>query len=306
MADSAYPITLVRPEWVMQPEQLGSKQKFWYLPSDTGLSSDLPPWLFKFPQTGTGQHWAEKVAAEVAHELGITHAVVELAMFEGQLGSTTESFARDGRELYHGNQILAGALDQYDPDRKFRQGSHTLRNIFLALDRTFSTEEGARRTKGPLAEYLVFDALIGNTDRHHENWGLLRKTVGDKMFAFLAPSFDHASSLGRELQDTGPKKCRERLIDQKRIGEYAERAHGGIFWTGEESKAPSPLELVRLATADFPEFFRPALEKLGNLERSRLDNILGGVPDDCITPLARRFAVELVCYNLAELQKLLR
>lgn len=40
------------------------------------------------------------------------------------------------------------------------------------------------------AGLLVFDALVGNTDRHHENWAIVEDT------GLLAPSFDHGASLG--------------------------------------------------------------------------------------------------------------
>ena len=46
--------------------------------------------------------------------------------------------------------------------------------------------------------YLMLDALIGNTDRHHENWGIM---TGRGRPQVLAPTYDHASSLGRELSD---------------------------------------------------------------------------------------------------------
>lgn len=47
--------------------------------------------------------------------------------------------------------------------------------------------------------YLILDALIGNTDRHHDNWGVLVTSEDGKFRYHLAPTFDHASSLGREL-----------------------------------------------------------------------------------------------------------
>ena len=93
MSDS-YPIVEVQPEWVLEPEEMGSKTKFWYRKPE-----DAVDWLFKYPQDNTGQHWAEKIAAEVASRLGIIHAKVELAEFQGKQGSVTESFARGGREL---------------------------------------------------------------------------------------------------------------------------------------------------------------------------------------------------------------
>ena len=61
-----------------------------------------------------GMHHLQ-VLQQLAHvalrcELAALHARVELAAFQGVQGSATESFAREGRELYHGNQVLAGQL----------------------------------------------------------------------------------------------------------------------------------------------------------------------------------------------------
>ena len=44
------------------------------------------------------------------------------------------------------------------------------------MDRVFGESEHAEKAKSRLAEYVVLDALIGNTDRHHENWGILRES----------------------------------------------------------------------------------------------------------------------------------
>lgn len=294
-----YSIFEIQPEWVLEPEGMGSKEKFWYRVKD-----GEPEWLFKFPQPNTGQHWAEKIAAEVAACMDILHGVVELAVFQGTRGSATESFARDGRELFHGNQILAGRVHGYDPAKEFRQCDHTLANVFLGLERTFTKPEGAHRAKVLLAEYLVLDAVIGNTDRHHENWGIMRKQVGDRWQGLVAPTFDHASSLGRELLDVGAGKSRKQILAQKRIGLYSEKASGAIYWDKQDKRGLSPLELVRRAARLHPDLFRPGLSKLGKLERPLLEGIIERVPQDWMTPLAREFALELLCYNLQELRKL--
>src|SRR5438552_1619432 len=93
-----FPIVQIQPEWVLESEALGSKQKFWYREN-----ADTAMWLFKYPQESTGQHWSEKIAAEVAEALGIVSARVELARFESVRGSTTESFIDLGWDLFHGN-----------------------------------------------------------------------------------------------------------------------------------------------------------------------------------------------------------
>ena len=84
MSENQYPIFEVLPDWVLEPEAMGSKEKFW-----CRSNPDNPPSLFKFPQPGTGQHWAEKVAAEIAAQMDITHAAVELALFQGTRVSLT-------------------------------------------------------------------------------------------------------------------------------------------------------------------------------------------------------------------------
>ena len=290
-----YPIIDVRPEWVLEPEEMGSKRKFWYR-----QTAESAVWLFKFPQPNTGQHWAEKIAAEISNLLGVLHAKVELAVFEGQQGSITESFARGGRELVHGNQILAVIVYGYDPRREFGQTNHTVSNIWQVMDRVFVDPEAARRAKYCMAEYLVLDALIGNTDRHHENWGILRKRRGKRWTGFIAPSFDHASSLGRELLDVR----RDRLLAENRVNKYAERGRGAVYWSEDERHAPSPLELVRRAARKYPDLFRRASRNLERVDEADFRQIVERVPSGWITPSSQAFALELLRYNFRQLQEL--
>ena len=299
-ASDAYSVSEVQANWVLETEAMGSKDKFWY------RSAEAHPRLFKYPQPQTGQHWAEKIAAEVAECLNIVHAQVELAVFQGTRGSATETFARDGRELFHGNQVMAGYVSGYDSGKRFRQCDHTLPNIFLALDRAFTSAEAAERAKLGIANYCLLDAPIGNTDRHHENWGILRKRTGDRWFGWLAPSFDHASSLGRELRDDGAGKSRTRLLQERRIGLYAERAPGAIFWRSTDRKGLSPIELVRRACVDFPGQFLQALRGLEQVDVNVLRQTVDRVPEDWMSATARDFAVQLMTYTLAQLRSIAR
>ncbi len=280
------------------PEEMGSKKKFWYRPPE---KEDGLYWLFKYPKENTGEHWAEKIAAEVAYRLGIMHAKVVLAKFQGKRGSATESFVRGGRELVHGNQLLKKFVGNYDPDKRFGQSDHTLENIFKVMDLIFKKDEAKKIAKIYIAGYLILDALVGNTDRHHENWGILRKRVGDGWQGIVAPSFDHASSLGRELLD----ERRERNLLEKRVGHYAEKGHGGIYWSESDRKAPSPLKLARRGVREYPQIFAPALGRLHKLSADQIHDIISRVPDKWMSQLAKQFACELMLYNLLELRKLI-
>ncbi len=291
-----YPIVEVKRESIGESEEMGSKDKFWYLHP----KEEERYWLFKYPRRNTGEHWAEKIAAEVAALLETPHAQVELAIFEENEGSVTKSFAQEGQELVHGNQILAIAVHGYDPNQNFHQSSHTLANIWQVMDHVFIEPEAAERAKRRLAEYLVLDALIGNTDRHHENWGILRERKDDHWEGFVTPSFDHASSLGRELQDTR----RDRILAENGIGDYVEKGRGAIYWSEDDRHGPSPLELVRQATREYPKLFRQALTKLEKLDKKSLADLLNRAPNDWMSYSARKFAIALMCYNLEQLQDL--
>lgn len=212
-----YPIIEIAPEWIIEQEQLGTKDKYWVnSEAQKELGNDL--WLLKFPKEGTGMHWAEKVAYEITQIMGIPSPRVELATLEGEIGSLTENFATDGYKLYHGNQILGNLFADYDESQRFRQNDHTIGSIFRAIDSIFINPKSAEKAKEQFATYLVFDALICNVDRHHENWGIARKRTEDgKYIGDLAPSFDHASSMGRELHDIPTahnKQSRQRYLNE--------------------------------------------------------------------------------------------
>ena len=148
-----------------------------------------------------------------------------------------------------------------------------------------------------MAEYLTLDALIGNTDRHHENWGYIKDARTS--IELLLPSFDHASSLGRELLDSK----REMLLSRGKIEKYAERGKGGIYWSTQDKKAPSPLELVRRSVKDshYKKVFVQAIKKLSELDRSSVCDIVNRVPARWMSPTAKEFAIELVNYNMNQL-----
>lgn len=284
-----YPIVQVKPEWVVNPEDMGSKIKVWYRESDNATK-----WLFKYPRPNTGEHWAEKIAAEVASVLGVRHAKVELAELQGERGSVTESFARGGRTLWHGNQLLEATIVGYNPEKRFQQSHHTLENIWKVMERIFEKHGDKKRA---IAEYAVLDALIGNTDRHHENWGVLVQRRSGAWRGFVAPSFDHASSLGRELND----RHRNLLLEENRVGHYAERGRGAIYWSGDEARAPSPLELVRLAARNYPKFFRRIGASFAKIDERSFGRIVNRIPSGWMSQSERMFAMALMRYNYENL-----
>lgn len=283
---------------------MGSKEKFWF------QGPDGVDWLFKFPTKDTGGHWAEKIAFEIARKLRIPAARVDLALYRDEAGdehwgSICRSFS-SGYELYHGNQILAGRYPEYDLDKRYKQSQHTASRIFSSMA-IFLNNRSADRYRGLLASYLVLDALIGNVDRHHENWGVLRKRANGGWKGRLAPTFDHASSLGRELRDAGTKKSRRRHLQELGVSHYTEHARGAVYASESDARAPSPIELVRqcLGNPALSPFFATACHRvLRVLPETISEDVVENIPSTWMTPTSRNFAVALLRHNYERLREM--
>jgi hypothetical protein len=233
-------------------EPLGSKKKLW-LRDPTDLR---PRILFKFNRPGTGEDWSEKIAAELAELLGLPHSRVELATFDGDRGAALFDFTDKGRvALVHGNELLEFVDPEYPTQQRYGAVEHSVAAVANILSRP---NVGLPDTPRPLPEevtdafglfvgYLLLDAWIGNTDRHHENWGLL----WHEGMLTLAPTYDHASSLGRELSDD----ARTRHGNPKHgtpVERYARRAKSAFYPGGGQQEPLATWVAFQVAAAYRP------------------------------------------------------
>lgn len=288
-----YSVIEVQPEEVLDDESLGTKPKFWFL-------RDGQRWLFKEARENTGEDWAEKLAAEIAALLHIPAATVELATSQGKAGCASLSFLdheKTTAHLIHGNEILAGQVFGYDKHKRQRQSDHTLENIEYAICRLFPITEHHKAVLTQLAGYLVFDALIGNVDRHHENWGLLSRFSDQAWEISVAPSFDHASSLGRELQD----ERREAILANQGIERYVRKGNGGVYLGSEDTHGANPLRLVEFGARRFPDYFAPTLHRIKQNSVQELHNLIDRIPFDRMSSAARQFTKAFLTYTHSSL-----
>lgn len=286
-----FPILQVDPNSLVGDEQLGSKNKFWFAYEDA-------LWLFKQARDNTGEDWAEKVASEIARCVHVEAARVELAQYLEHRGSASLSFVAKEENLVHGNEILGGQIFGYDRQKKLKQSDHTVDNIVAAVSKLVEGAQWYHEILKDLSRYIVLDALICNTDRHHENWGFLmtyRQETPTTVSVNLrmAPSFDHASSLGRELL---PKRAQE-ILAGTGVVTYARNGRGGIYWEHSDSHGANPLQLVELAAKKFPAYFADALADVANTPVEKLLDIVDKVPNIVIADSSRQFAKSLLTYT---------
>lgn len=272
-------------QWVRDPDQV-----LWLWKEST-IQHDLLHGDFR-----KGDDWAEVIAGRVGEALVVPVAHVQLAIRGDRFGVISRSVLADDSEiLVHGNELLSeGGRTASDPHDRM---GYTVGAVELALHSVsppVGSDVSLRSALDSFVGYLLLDALVGNTDRHQDNWATIRSPAG----RWLAPSFDHASSLGFQLSD-GERL--DRLAGQGRTVED----YGAAAVTKFEGR---------------PSTFTVAAEALDRVDRrvrahwidvilgapAGLEEILEEVPPDRMTGAARRFAQALYERNRAFLSHHLR
>lgn len=310
---NAYRVIKVPDNVADRTEPMGTKPKFWY--QDTSLGRCL----FKESRVGTGEDWAEKAAAELAELLGVPHASYELATWHGLRGTVSPSFKPEGGDLVHGNELLSEVVPGYprasSGSRNFyRISQHTLQHVMRMV--TFPNlkaplgwcEWDPLTTSGAaFTGYLLLDAWIANQDRHHENWGWViypAKSPDACATIHLAPTYDHASSLGRNESD---EERQHRLVTKDqgyRMQAYIEKARSA-FYASEGDKRPLTTfdAFARIARRD-PTCANAWLERLGDVSHSVVRDVFDRIPDDRISSIAIEFALKILELNKDRMLKL--
>jgi len=112
-------------------------------------------------------------------QYGTAGAVIE--WFYDYPGESPEGYTRGG-------DLISTLIDNYD--RK-KGTQHNFMDIITII-------EGLNLSKNWQVDWVrlfCFDALIGNTDRHQDNWGVIRSEEGD----YFSPAFDNGTAMGHEI-----------------------------------------------------------------------------------------------------------
>ena len=277
-------------------EPIGSKAKFWFRDP-----TDHSRWLFKYARDGTGEHWAEKIAAELAELIGLPHAIVELARLDSEPGIATRDFTSDQRRkhLVHGNELLFRLDATYPKERGYHVREHTLDAVRRAIKQSQAVlpswpwPVGVVTAWEGFVGYLLLDAWIGNTDRHHQNWGVLVEASG---YATLAPTFDHASSLGREIDDAERMRRLATADARGDMRAYAGKARSALYDVGGCGPL-HPCEAFVRAVRTSPIAGDAWISRLCRVDLDAVLDIVARVPERTMSVSARQFALALLQEN---------
>jgi hypothetical protein len=285
-------------------EQLGTKAKFWFHDPHFGRC------LCKIVRPGTGEDWSEKIASELARMLGLPHATYDLGLYQGHSCVVTPNFVQSGCTLIHGNELLGRADPSYGRMnvKRFRAVAHTIDTVWDVLDQfacelplNWSPPNGIQAAVEVFVGYMLLDALVGNTDRHDENWGVIQEPEDATARRHLAPTFDHGSCLGCHLTDDG----RMARLTTKDVGftpeAYALKARSAFFANRISNKSMLLSEVFARASELAPRASAVWLTRLSTINQEHIDEIFALMPSHRCSPASSRFARRILLHNMNRL-----
>jgi len=291
-------------------EQMGTKFKFWFHDDTLGLT------LFKEGRPGTGENWAEKIACDLAELLGLPHAIYQLAEWRGRQGIISPTFVPRYARLIHGNELVGGRIivgnDDGDKIRYYHERTHTASRVFQFLRQSvdfvmppdkFIKFEGISTALDVFVGYLLFDAWIANQDRHSENWGVIKLA---ELF-FLAPTYDHGSSLGRQETDIRRSRMMTTRDKGASLDAYVLKARSAMYPSvagDEKPKALLGMELFTQVAKTAPGAARAWIERLRALELDKIRTIINRIPDVYMSEISREFTYRLLVLNRSRILEL--
>ena len=165
----------------------------------------------------------------------------ELKMFPHPLGVLVQLDVRRERytkrnqfkeNLIHGGDLIGLVDKNFTKIRSLseRRNAYTLNLVVKALRNYVTKNPTATVVWEQFFELLVFDALIGGTDRHYNNWGILEKADNSE-FIRLAPAFDNGVSLLWKIDEYAPQFQRDLLIQRfiKKPESMFKKQNGGKY-----------------------------------------------------------------------------
>ncbi|MED1784254.1 HipA domain-containing protein [Brevibacillus fortis] len=288
----------------------GSKEKRWYrFPNNNKLG------LFKLPVSITsdtwiavdemsGEMWSEKIASEIGNimgfdvhqvEIGSINVDDEIIKYYGLnpdkiksgiiYGAFCHSFLHEGVESLIEGADMIMEID-YTYDRSDLKGQLEVYSYDL-LTRLFNKYNYLDE----LYKMIVFDTLIGNTDRHQDNFGIIRNefTHGIR----FAPLYDNSSSLGRELKE---ERIRLMLRDPSMFNSYLFGKKSGslIKWGNRNHyEKLNIFDLFRRITEETPDI-KKYINNLSELTDEIIEKIITGIPSVVMSDLKKEFVLKLI------------
>ncbi len=217
------------------------------------------------------QFWGEIIAYRIGCLLGV-NVPPAFAAWNSQTGhcaALIEWFYNDSGESF----VMAGDfLQKMDKsfDRKLGTQHNFMDNMRLLRMLSIQRILAEPHWRQWWIDALLFDALIGNTDRHQDNWGFIFTRSEQEISCRLSPLFDNGTSLGHERFTDRVNQWTK--IDYDR---YIAKGKHHLKWSLNEP-TQEHFALLRRAVEEWPDTYDAVRAKL-NFSSDALSDVTVGL-----------------------------
>lgn len=262
-------------------EGSGRSEKEWLISSSKRIG------LFKYPKTDpttgreTTEHISEHLADQLGNVLGVKTAAVDIGVRNGRIGSMSYLVTKQSEVLLEGIAFISGKYPQYN--------ANTLRDIGSGQYYCIDMIEKSTEKFVPMdswIEMMLFDAIIGNADRHQSNWAVLAKYTNESrttIDVWPCPLYDNGSSLCCYVNDNQLAK-----LNGKDPGPFSalvgSKSKSVIRIDGNTKPKPTHSEVIEYLLRKYPIAIQIANRFIRQLDDSAILELLSIYPESLLSP----------------------
>lgn len=228
---------------------------------------------FKYERYNCTESCSEKISYEIARVLGYPCAHIEFGEDEkGKIGILNYLFIKREEEEHD------DAKSYINRDSTERKYFYTIQNIKNCLDKI------DRSLFNDFLKIMVFDALVGETDRHEENWGIIKKNGKYK----ISPLYDNGCNLLREFKN---EQLATQYYDEKKdFNSYIKRAKS-VIYKDDHSRRYNLFELIEYLYQRYPNQIKQEIDNLRKLTTEKIEEITNKVPSKLLTEKHKMYII---------------
>lgn len=173
-----------------------------------------------YPNESVIEYFLNKVGIEI----GLNMNQVNLCRINGQIRFLSKYFLSiEEQKLIHGAEICGEYLEdegfakQIANDKSSARQLFTIQFIFEAINSVFTN--CCNEIIEELVKMVVFDAIVGNNDRHFYNWGVIKSVRNDDTDPTFSPVYDTARGM---LWNWNDDRVRKQLTNLSSGGKTVE------------------------------------------------------------------------------------
>lgn len=131
-------------------------------------------------------------------------------------------------------------------------------------------------------QLLLFDAIVGNNDRHFYNWAVITNNIKSDWIPVFSPIYDTARGLfWNENEEILTKKFfyqngrKIGQINEQKLEAYIKKSRPKTGWEGwKGKKQENHFELLKLVYKDYPQYWNTCNELLKNISLNTVIELL--------------------------------